>query len=396
LFGLGIEQLLESRAPSSPATLLFRSAAEYGGDLGKALRPEDLRVLGDFLVCTASMHALETQLDCPSARGFSFSRVALSEPAWQQGQEFAARVREELGLGDEPIPSMISLLQDRLHWSLFFITPDRLSSAVEGASTLLPKPAILINLVGGSESWWHTRVCLAHEMCHLLFDSTAQARPYAISPMGGMEGRKEWRLLEHFRGIEQRANAFAVHFLAPSSRLRREVGKLAPDSEQAITAICRTFGIGRVVAIRRLGHEYGLSDETQRRMLEREPDTRHERDHADAAEAHGFRAGRLTALTITALKAGKIDAVSARSILRVPMSEPLPGDGGPELAPLISKERLACYHAEAHLRASDSKPWWSSKAHPTERGWEVQLHCGADERTVVLSPTCEPLDTRPV
>src|SRR5690554_2770602 len=66
VFGSRVERFLEQGALASPATLLFRSAAEHGMDLSEELKVADLRVLGDFLACVADVDQLERALGRPS------------------------------------------------------------------------------------------------------------------------------------------------------------------------------------------------------------------------------------------------------------------------------------------------------------------------------------------
>lgn len=396
IFGARIDRFFDSGGSASPATLLFRSAAEHGADLGAVLTGDDLYVLGDFLAKVTDAEELERALGDPPAVMPKLESADLTDPEWQQGQEFAARAREALGLGLDPIPSMKSLLEDRLRWALFFVTPDELSPALQGASTVTPRPAILVNLVEGRERWWCTRVSLAHEMCHILYDSRTSARPYLISPQGELQGRREWAIVDRFRGLERRANAFAVHFLAPSAAIRTLVGRMSPDAERTIDAVCASFGISRTVAVRRLGHEYRISDDTQHQLIERGSDTAHAKTHPDAELVPGLRRGRLEALVDRALLAGVTEPVMARAILDIPLSEPLPGEGVAR-EPLWTKEQVACARAEALVRASGGRGCWSDEAQRTDRGWKIVVHYphpdGIITKTVHLSPGFEPLPT---
>ncbi|MCA9634562.1 MAG: helix-turn-helix domain-containing protein [Myxococcales bacterium] len=339
LYGVSPSALLRGEAQSSPATLLFRSAEEHRVDIGDLMRGEDLHVLGDFLVCASEVDTLKSTLGMPNAEIPSLEPEDLTEPEWQQGRDFAERTRQLLGLGDTPIPSMRSLLADRLGWEIFFVTPDVLSPSIDGASTIHPRPAILVNLLGGSASWWRTRATLAHEMCHVLVDSRQGSRPYLISPEGTLKHRGVWTLVERFRGIERRANAFAAHFLVPRRSLFSLVSGTAADSEEAIHKVCGHFGVGRQLAIRRLGHEFKLSTEVQTQMLAREADKSHCSEHADADVEIGLRRGVLRSLVRRALEADKLSPLRARAILRVPMSAPLPDaiGGGP---PMVSRAHV--------------------------------------------------------
>ncbi len=347
MFGTRVRRFLEHGAAQSPATLLFRSAAEHGTDLSEELRTFDLRILGDFLACVADVHELEVGLGLPAPTTVDIGTPDRTAPAWAQGRECARIVREQLALGTEPIPSMVALLDETLHWSTFFVTPDDLCTAIQGASTNVPRPAILVNLVGGREAWWRTRVSLAHEMCHVVLDARGQVQPYLFSPEGELEIRNRWMLVDHFRSVEQRANSFAVHFLVPSGGLRRLIGRASAETEGAINDVCRNFGVGRTVAIHRLGHEYKLDKATEDRMLARHGTVAHAPEHPDAAIVPGLRTGRLRRLVINALAAGHIDGIEARSILDVRMTEPI--EGAEQLSPPSFSPRTSRVRARKHM-----------------------------------------------
>lgn len=395
-FGTRPSGFIEGAALKSPATLLFRSATDLGTDLGSTLAVDDVRVLGDFLACAQDVHELGARLGDPAPSLPELASADLSEPEWQQGREFAERTRQALGLGTAPIPSMTALLGTRMGWSLFFVTPEQLSPTVQGASTIVPRPAILINLVDGVDRWWSTRVSLAHEMCHVLFDSRTSSRPYLISPQGDLVARRQWAIVERFRGLERRANAFAVHLLAPRAGIQELVGRRPPDAEPSIKAVCDHFGIGRTVAIRRLGHVYDVSQEAQDQLIERGSDTARAdiAQHPDAAVIAGLRRGVLADLVERAFRANEIGATAARAYLDIPLSEPLPG-AGPGRGPLVTKEQVARSRAEAHMRTSGVPGCWSSEARQTDDGWEVDMRCpradGVSVEKVHLSASFEPI-----
>ncbi|HLT35955.1 MAG TPA: ImmA/IrrE family metallo-endopeptidase, partial [Enhygromyxa sp.] len=353
-------------------------------------------LLGDFLACVADTHELERALGLPEPVPLTIDAPDQKLPDWEQGRECARRVRDQLDLGDEPILSMHELLEQRLRWSLFFVTPDDLSAAVDGASTSAPKPAILINLVGGRETWWRTRMSLAHEMCHVLVDARILAQPYLLSPHGGLQARNRWALVERFRSIEARANAFAAYLLVPGPGLRKVVGRVSQDSDETINRVCRTFGVGRKVAVNRLHHEYGLSDSIVERMIARGGSVHHEADHPDAAIIPGLRTERLRRLVTEALDAELIDGLEARSILNIPTTEPITAIMGARVhAPLLRSENLARARAEAHVWESKRAPCVTTGVTRTADGWsiEVDVHSvdGVSRQVVRLSPDFEPI-----
>lgn len=393
-FGTPLAAFLAGGAAQSPATLLFRSAAEHGSDLGKLLQPSDLRVLGDFLVCVSEFAELERRPEL--VRRTKLSSVSAADvvaPEWEQGRDLAWAVRHELELGVEPIESMVGLLQDRLDVLLFFVNPEQLDASVQGACTLAPRPAILVNLIGGRQAWWMTRISLAHELCHLLFDFGATTQPYLVSPPGS---GGQWRIVERFRSIERRANAFAVHLLAPGEGIRRVIGRRSPDSDQAIDGVCRHFGVGRTVAVRRLAQEFRLAEAWAEQQLDQVGET-HESQHPDAVVPVGLRAGRLREWVGHALERGEIDSVRARGILRTPLHVELEF-GDFRDPPVIDAQYAARSKAEALEHARGESNFWSTGARQTDDGWEVDLCLLREgeqtQRVVRLSHGLEPLPIR--
>mgnify|MGYP000219826740 CR=1 FL=1 len=118
------------------------------------------------------------------------------------------------------------------------------------------------------------------------------------------------------------------------------------------------------------------------------------KDHPDARVEPGLRRGKLASLVERALTTNRIGGVMARSILDIPLSEPLPGEG-PGREPLITKEQVARSKAEIHARAHGERDCWSSEARRTEQGWEVVLHyprpTGTITQTIHFSNAFEPL-----
>lgn len=390
-FGTPFGDFLEGAAARAPATLLFRSAAQHGADLGELLQGSDLRVLGDFLVCVSEVADIEARLSHAHQGADANLRAPdIAEPEWEQGRELALALRRELGLRNDPIDSMLELLRGHFDVLLFFVEPGQLDAAVQGASTLVPRPAILVNLIGGRRAWWSTRVSLAHELCHLLFDFRGRAQPYLVSPPGS----GDWRLVDRFRGIERRANAFAVHLLVPGEGLRQLVGDAAPDSDHIIDAVCRHFGVGRTVAIRRLGQEYHLTQSWQDRKLQVQGDD-HDDEHPDADIPVGLRAGVVRTWVERAFAQGVLDGLEARSILNIPIHQPLEIDDILLEPPLISEEQAARTKAEAFVYESGYRDPCSEAARRTDTGWTVDVRCVQVEpharltKVVRLSPEFE-------
>ncbi|WP_437957699.1 XRE family transcriptional regulator [Sorangium sp. So ce119] len=369
VFGLSLRRFLAGEAESAPATMLFRSLHAERPSFEDLLETGATSVLGEFLRCVADVAELEESLGCREDRIAGELGALSAEPAqgaprlYRQAERLAQDARTRLGLGLEPVPSMIELVQGRLGVTLFWIGPDELDRDIDGACARAPGAAILVNLVGGAECWWRTRMTLAHELCHLLFDTTLTApssrRAFLFSPHRGElpdRGRRpRLRLPADMELIEQRANAFAAHFLAPSQGVRDALGALPPTSSEAIDTVCERFQIGRVTAVNQITNTYRCSREERLAMIARSargPSDLLPKQHPDAVVRTGLRAGRLRDLVARALAEGRIGKARARQVLALRLSEPLPQVeplAEEQRTPVLSPEQVARLAAQRYL-----------------------------------------------
>lgn len=196
----------------------------------------------------------------------------------------AEELRERLGLGLEPIADMLELVRRRLHIDVVVTTPDHLWADIVGASVRRPYPTILVNLVAGAQAWWRTRSTLAHELCHLLFDSTwLGADAYSgliFSPASERKASADnvWRPLlpgafQRYVRVEQRANAFAAYFLAPPSGVRALLGDTPAQTSATVFDLATHFGVHPITAVNVLTNVYRWSP-TQRARLKRQTENR--------------------------------------------------------------------------------------------------------------------------
>jgi Zn-dependent peptidase ImmA (M78 family) len=153
---------------------------------------------------------------------------------FQEGARQAHRLREHLGLGAEPIPSLLRLLRER--FPAIMVLHARLGA--EGPAGLafvdrLRGPTIVLNLDGKNENACVRRVSLAHELCHVFVDWNRQ------EPLAMISGY----VLDSAFEVEQRANAFAIRLLCPESVVSGLARDHAPhDAERALDELSR-FGL---------------------------------------------------------------------------------------------------------------------------------------------------------
>lgn len=233
------------------------------------------------------------------------------------------------------VPSMRAIYE-RLGVGVVWARQAEMSPFVDGASLRAPRPTVLVHLVEGPACWWRTRMTLAHELCHLLCDFADEHRDLALispastgdaeaAPNSRAAGGHAFHLFRDFAWIEQRASAFASHFLVPDNALRDALSSRDPVAEDSVTTVCTAFGVGRITAVSRIKHVFGLSEELRLQMLRRPHEERHAHDHPDLAPSrHGLRAGVLLDEVAAALAEGRIDRVEAHRVLGLALHETLP------------------------------------------------------------------------
>ncbi len=384
-FGISVLDFQAGEAVRSPLRDLFWRADSEGGGLARDLMI-DLgvhSVMGEFVRCvrdTAELSRILGDAPAPSLPEPSPSLLALlRDRPPHGGDRLADWFRGEMGLAEEPIPSLRVLIE-ALGIKVFWVTPEVLATSVEGASACDPSAAVLVNLVEGPDCWWRTRMTLGHELCHLLCDRLTTAGRFAILSPDEREAGRRWRLYDEFESIERRARAFAACLLAPSAAVARIVGHHDPTSEEAIVRVGREFGIGRTVAINRLATVFRFGKPTRAALLGRAAQHWYEPDHPDrVVDGVGLRAGVLRHLTERAFCAGRVDAVRARDFLRIPLTEPLPSDWHVDdvarLAPLRTVVQRILGIAEQYIldEVGPLEPLHSTSCEPAEGGWRVTL-----------------------
>ncbi len=327
VFGVRLDDLLDGQAGRSPLSILLRSSLQDQAiQLQEIVAIELHDGLGEFLRVVRDIADLEALLSLTAAPLPKLSPLP-SRPGEHPGEVLARTLRAHLHLGIEPAPSMRTIVERELGIRVVWVTEDHLDRSVDGACTLEPRPAVLVNLLEPERFPWRTRTTLAHELCHLLFDEEMQTRRALLSPHG--RGVADLRL----ERVEQRARAFAACFLAPAEGVRRAVGSADPTSEEAIRIVGSTFGVGRTVVINRLQHVFGLSDD-QRRAMAMRADQRYEGhfEGDSVTEPLGYRGGALCSLTRDALLAKKISRTRARRLIGLTPADALPF---PELDPTV-------------------------------------------------------------
>jgi Zn-dependent peptidase ImmA (M78 family) len=246
-----------------------------------------------------------------------------SGPAWRQGYELARRTRDMLGLDQhQPISSLRALLDEQQGIPLHSIT---MSRHVAGATLANGQQrGIVVNTVGLNENVWVRRMTAAHELCHFLWDSEANLDRLRVDTYDELERDSHEA---RFDAVEQRANAFAVEFLAPRQAISPQVKSLE-TREQALSLITQTYGISVTAAAAHLDNApHGNSALYGEVRVSLQPS-----DEWKAAENFGLdyfplrscpdaRRGRFAQLVARAVELGRMTPESGALLLAVSPEE---------------------------------------------------------------------------
>lgn len=386
VFGVSLTALARGEAKGAPLTRLFFRSMSEGGDnsLEELIVTGAHRHLGEFVRCTSSLAELEALLGHPPPPPLPApppdALKLLDGPPPHGAEQLSEWLRAELGLGLEPIRSMQELVTKRLGVQLFWTSPEALDPTIDGACSLSPRPAILVNLVEGPQCWWRTRMTLGHELCHLLCDQGPSGERFALfSPRMPKASKPRWQLFEGFERVERRASAFAACFLAPKEAVRQLVGRLDVTSEEAIRTVGLTFGLGRTTAINRLQSVFGFGKQVRLTMEARSANHWANGGHADRVEEGvGLRSGVLATLALEAFRRGLLDRVRVREYLRLPFTEPLPeGEGlsAEQRAPLRRVQDSVRGVVQRFLQEeyAEAAECVATEVVPAEGGWQVTV-----------------------
>jgi Zn-dependent peptidase ImmA (M78 family) len=302
-------------------------------------------------------------------------------------------LRKYLGLGIEPVASMRDVVEKDFGIRVVWVTEDHLDRSIDGACTTEPRAAMLVNLLEPERFPWRTRITLAHELSHLLFDDEVRTRRALVSPYG-----KSGVSALHLDELERNARAFAACFLAPAEGVRGVVGAADRTSEEAVRRVGSTFGVGRTVAINRLQHVFGFSDAQRKAMETRaaEPYDGHF-DGDTVVGPLGYRGGDLYRLVNDAIRDNRISGTRARRLLGLTPADALPYVDLDEAAraPLISPEERVRRCGDALLRADPEREGLvAARAERDGDRWRVVVMGGGigarelmDQGHLVLSAT---------
>jgi len=167
-------------------------------------------------------------------------------PAWLIGYNLASQARSALNLGDSPIASMRELVEERLGIP---VIQARLPNAIAGATVMSRDEngdearGVVLNTTGDNRNVWIRRATLAHELGHLLYDPNERLDNLRVDSYKVSQADAQTYSADY---VEQRANAFAIAFLAPNEAVRRLTP--TPISGESVSRTMREFGISHTAA----------------------------------------------------------------------------------------------------------------------------------------------------
>ncbi len=302
------DDLLLGRHFWEAPTIAFRSAP---GPIDRPLvRATLLR-----LSAAAAAHRAASALASEPAAPLTMDPAVLADQPATQAEDLAKRVREKLENPREPLSSVRSVLR-RFGFGTFLSS--FASPAVDGLSwrDADGRGFGAANVDAREGAVTAVRMTFAHELCHLLFDGLRG------QPLGVVERRQDGDALE------QRANAFAAHLLAPRSAVhaflrQRGLPYRKPPNAQDVLALSAHFGMGvEAVASHLITCKlWERADLFQHRGLRTElrqgPDTI-ERDASGPASAIPLeRRGEILDMATAALEDGRISVGRWRELLGI-------------------------------------------------------------------------------
>ena len=109
---------------------------------------------------------------------------------------------------------------------------------------------IVLNVSGDNQNIWVRRATLAHELGHLLYDPSSELKKVRVDLYQDNQQDAESHSTADY--VEQRANAFAIAFLAPIESVREMV--TTPIHEEDVANVMSTFGISHTAARFHIGN----------------------------------------------------------------------------------------------------------------------------------------------
>jgi hypothetical protein len=195
--------------------------------------------------------------------------------------------------------------------------------------------------------------------------------------------------------MEQRANAFATYLMLPPSGIK----KLAPrtnTTEQLVRDVMRRYGAGFEMTLNTLYNLKEINHQQEVFLKEQSNKPHLPYDHPDVVprEDIGIDRGPLLEVVQRGLEQGTIRPASARRLLDLSITDPIPSDGYEPTpawaAPMITEEEQRFRRARALLFAHTGAHMILIKTlRRVDEGWHVEALVDDAPRIFSLSPALD-------
>ena len=217
------------------------------------LTPDTVLTFTEAASVIRVQHRLMNSLGVSSAQRLNFRPDGYygNGRAWRVGQDFSQRARSILGIGHRPVKSMRELVEDTL--CIPVIQAELSQKPIAGATISVTdgddiRRGVVLNLKGDNENPLVRRATIAHEIAHLLYDPEEYLDTVRVDTYEGLASDPNSPPHmddEHYR-VEQRANAFAISFLAPLEEVRDMA--TPPFSGEDVSRVVSRYGISVTAA----------------------------------------------------------------------------------------------------------------------------------------------------
>ena len=291
---------------------------------GPRLTPQAVLRFSEATSIIRSQLLLQHWLGKPQGAEWFTPSPNYSSPAFRIGYELAGDARERLGLETKPVDSMRDLVERRLGIPIVQV---ELPNEIAGATiSSQGQRGIVLNIKGRNSNVWVRRATLAHELAHILFDPGEQLKNLRVDRYDELERNAE-RGPELPDFVEQRANAFAIEFLAPSEAIKSLIPSAGQVSAKSIADVMSVFGIGQAAALYHVGNAWFGQAELPSRLAKVEPAADQQAaedltlDYFEPSVTPPQRRGRFATLVAEAVDAGLITRDTAAQYLACSVDE---------------------------------------------------------------------------
>ena len=251
-FILGLDELQLGYRPTSPAddelAVRLKTLRPPQPSGARRLNPRAVLSFAHAASVIRAQHRMQRWLGLKGRRfePSNYYGAPGSSPAYKVGYDLAEHARRTLSLGDEPVDSMRHLVETKLGIP---VIQTELPEDIAGATIAVDDPehgevrGIVLNTIEANENVWVRRATLAHELGHLLFDPIQRLDRVRVDTYQSNEVDPQIAATDY---VEQRANAFAIAFLAPMDAVRDMAP--APVEANSVRNVMSTFGISHTAA----------------------------------------------------------------------------------------------------------------------------------------------------